>query len=204
MSRLRATDRAIGAVIRLAIDGREPGEIAAGAMVSIQTVNAVLKAVEGAFRGASEANSDAPAGACPVPAPEPAMPPLAAIAPPPSKPAVERKRTVPAARTDKPEVTKARSPAFPKGSPLAEKPVRERERPARPSQAERDADRQLIDAAIAAGKVTRLPDGHAAGLSSLEMAFHAAPLRADQRKGGWGSRAAEAGRAGRRKQGKAS
>lgn len=46
-----------------------------------------------------------------------------------------------------------------------------------------DADmRALIDAAVAAGKVTVLPAGTAAGLSQMERLFHAAPA---SNGGGW-------------------
>lgn len=46
-----------------------------------------------------------------------------------------------------------------------------------------DSDRALIEAALAAGKVTRIPDGHAAGLSTLEMHLFAAPP--PRPEGGW-------------------
>ncbi len=62
--------------------------------------------------------------------------------------------------------------------------------PSAPAQSTRaqvaDSDRALIEAALAAGKVTKIADGRAAGLSALEMHLHAAPP--PRPEGGWKGR----------------
>lgn len=80
-------------------------------------------------------------------------------------------------------------------------PPKQPERVSSVSETEREKRAELVREAVAAGRVTRLPPGSAAGLSDIETRFHAAPLAAEQMKGAVGKRARilAAGRNGRRR-----
>jgi len=83
---------------------------------------------------------------------------------------------------------------------LSEKPPRQSERASVVSETEREKRAEMVNQAIAAGRVTRLPPGSAAGLSKIETQFHAAPLATDQMKGGaaWRKRVQNARKRGRK------
>ncbi len=84
---------------------------------------------------------------------------------------------------------------------LSEMPPKQSERASSVSETEREKRAELVREAVAAGRVTKLPPGSAAGLSDIETRFHAAPLAAEQMKGAVGTRARmlAAGRNGRRR-----
>ncbi|PJK29313.1 hypothetical protein [Minwuia thermotolerans] len=88
----------------------------------------------------------------------------------------------------------ARAPSFPA------LPARRPQEIARTSLRRSAEEQAAIDAFLAKGKVTKLPPGHAAGISAIEMEHHAAPLSIEQLKGGAArlKRQREAGRNGRR------
>jgi len=128
-----------------------------------------------AYRAALDAALAAIEAARPAFAPAPILAPLARQAlRRPASPVVARPRP-------------AASGAFAQLNRLAAvadlEPVRERDRIS-------DGDRALIEAALAAGKVTTLPPGVAAGISQIEQQFHAAPPPAPEGTG-WRGQASQ-------------
>jgi hypothetical protein len=207
-------------IVRLGKAGLSMPEIAARCLVSWQVVRTILvpeekpdpAPVEAPLRPATEA----PSRGCQKAAerrPEQASTPSGEmVRESRTKVAAEPPRTVVHAPTKpdqaqpaepQPPLPREVSRPVPDGESriLSEKPPRQPERVSAVSETEREKRAELVREAVAAGRVTKLPPGSAAGLSDIETRFHAAPLAVEQMKGAVGKRARmlAAGRNGRRR-----
>ena len=183
------TDALRSRILRLAEAGHSVVDIAVQCLVSYQAVRSVLS------HGSQPVlPSEQPSGGCQKAAEQPFE-----RAPTPRKVVASHKmkRGQAPTRADDAAGSVAAGPS----RILAEMPPKQPERVSSVSETEREKRAELVREAVAAGRVTKLPPGSAAGLSDIETRFHAAPLAAEQMKGAVGTRARmlAAGRNGRRR-----
>jgi hypothetical protein len=189
------TDALRSRILRLAEAGHSVVDIAVQCLVSYQAVRSVLS------HGSQPVlPSEQPSGGCQKAAEQPierASTPRKVVANNNMKQGQAPKIALQTTRPD--DVV---APADSETSRiLSEMPPKQPERVSSVSETEREKRAELVREAVAAGRVTRLPPGSAAGLSDIETRFHAAPLAAEQMKGAVGTRARmlAAGRNGRRR-----
>ncbi len=189
------TDALRSRILRLAEAGHSVVDIAVQCLVSYQAVRSVLS------HGSQPVlPSEQPSGGCQKAAEQPFE-----RAPTPRKVVASHKMKRGQAPKLAPQATRADdaagSVAAGPSRILAEMPPKQPERVSSVSETEREKRAELVREAVAAGRVTKLPPGSAAGLSDIETRFHAAPLAAEQMKGAVGTRARmlAAGRNGRRR-----